>query len=42
MKISNKAKEDFTFYLKNKNTFTFSGTLNKKHEAIKGKAYEMD
>jgi hypothetical protein len=38
MKISKKAKEDFKFYLKNRKTFTFSGTLNKKHEAIKGNA----
>lgn len=36
MKISNKAKEDFIFYLKNRNNFTFSGTLDAKYKAIKG------
>ena len=42
MKISNKAKEDFTFYLKNRKEFIFSGTLEAKHKAIKGTATALE
>ena len=38
MKIGNKAKEDFNFYLKNRKVFVFSGTLNSNYDAIKGNA----
>jgi hypothetical protein len=42
MKISNKAKEDFAFYFKNKRVFTFNGTLDAKHKAIKGNATALE